>query len=93
MVGSEEFYFRVISATDKLKTLGVISQVFKVERLNLSCKKKDKQLNVEKRYQIEPLQHAGFNQTKIAAQLRVHSSTSFRQLKRSIPTRGKGTVA
>ena len=68
MVGSEEFYFRVISATDKLKTLGVISQVFKVKSLNLSCMTKYKQLNVEKRYQIEPQLHAGFNQTKIAVQ-------------------------
>jgi IS30 family transposase len=47
--------------------------------------KKYKQLTVEQRYQIEALLQAGFNQTKIAAQLGVDRSTICRELKRSIP--------
>ena len=53
--------------------------------------KKYKQLTVEQRYQIEALLQAGFNQTKIAAQLGVHRSTICRELKRSIPKRGRGS--
>jgi len=53
--------------------------------------KKYKQLTIEQRYQIEALLQAGFNQTKIAAQLGVHRSTIFRELKRSIPKRGRGS--
>ena len=53
--------------------------------------KKYKQLTVEQRYQIEALLQAGFNQTKIAAQLGVYRSTICRELKRSIPKRGRGS--
>ena len=53
--------------------------------------KKYKQLTVEQRYQIEALIQAGFNQTKIADQLGVHRSTIGRELKRSIPKRGRGS--
>jgi IS30 family transposase len=53
--------------------------------------KKYKQLTVEQRYQIEALIQAGFNQTKIANQLGVHRSTIGRELKRSIPKRGRGS--
>ena len=65
--------------------------MFKVKSLNLSCMKKYKQLTVEQRYQIEVLIQAGFNQTKIANQLGVHRSTISRELKRSIPKRGRGS--
>lgn len=53
--------------------------------------KKYKQLTVEQRYQIEAFIQAGFNQTKIANQLGVHRSTICRELKRSIPKRGRGS--
>lgn len=53
--------------------------------------KKYKQLTLEQRYQIEALLQAGFNQTKIASQLGFHRSTICRELKRSIPKRGRGS--
>lgn len=53
--------------------------------------KKYKQLTVEQRYQIEALFQVGLNQTLIAAQLGFHRSTISRELKRSIPKRGRGS--
>lgn len=52
--------------------------------------KKYKQLTVEQRYQIEVLIQTGFKQTMIANVLGVHRSTISRELKRSIPKRGRG---
>lgn len=50
-----------------------------------------KQLTVEQRYQIEALLQAGLTQTNISKQLGVHKSTVSRELKRSIPKRGRGS--
>ena len=52
---------------------------------------KFKQLSLAQRYQIEILLQTGLTQTSIAKQIGVHKSTISRELKRSIPKRGKGS--
>jgi IS30 family transposase len=52
---------------------------------------KFKHLSLAQRYQIEVLLQTGFTQTEIANQIGVHRSTICRELKRSIPKRGKGS--
>jgi IS30 family transposase len=52
---------------------------------------KFKQLSLAQRYQIEVLLETGFSQTEISNQIGVHRSTICRELKRSIPKRGKGS--
>ena len=52
---------------------------------------KFKQLSHAQRYQIETLLQTGLTQTSIAKQIGVHKSTISRELKRSIPKRGKGS--
>lgn len=52
---------------------------------------KFKQLSLAQRYQIEILLQTGLTQTAIAKQIGVHKSTISRELKRSIPKRGKGS--
>lgn len=46
------------------------------------------QLTIEQRYQISGLKKAGFNQSKIATDLKVHKSTISRELRRNRGQRG-----
>jgi len=46
------------------------------------------QLTIELRYQISGLKKAGFNQTRIAADLNIHKSTVSREFSRNIGQRG-----
>ena len=54
---------------------------------------KFKQLSLAQRYQIEILLQTGLSQTEISRQIGVHKSTICRELKRSIPKRGRGSGA
>lgn len=42
------------------------------------------QLTIEQRYQISGLRKAGFNQSEIATDLNIHTSTISRKLKRNV---------
>ena len=52
---------------------------------------KFKQRSLAQRYQIEVLLQTGLTQTSIAKQIGVDKSTTCRELKRSIPKRGRGS--
>jgi IS30 family transposase len=51
---------------------------------------KFKQLSLAQRYQIEILLQTGLTQSEVSRQIGVHKSTICRELKRSIPKRGRG---
>ncbi|MEX2410684.1 MAG: IS30 family transposase [Candidatus Paceibacterota bacterium] len=51
---------------------------------------KFKQLSLAQRYRIEVLLQTGFTQTEVSKQIGVNKSTISRELKRSVPKRGKG---
>jgi IS30 family transposase len=52
---------------------------------------KFKQLSLSQRYSIEILLQTGLSQTEISRQIGVHKDTICRELKRSIPKRGRGS--